>query len=217
MKGSTHLAIGAAVGAAASLYYPFSFHSAALYVTAASVSALSADLDGPSLLSNKLKLGKLAEALREFVIWAGVLLMGIVAYRYYSDLRFDKTFAASGIALFLIGIATKEGVIRNLLVSVIGGGFLYAGFTSGQPWLMGFGLFVAWAPWLKHRGMTHTVWALLLWALIGRGLERQLGLDGIMAASAAGYASHLLADTLTPQGVKWLYPIYKKSIKFPLS
>ncbi|MBW7461523.1 metal-dependent hydrolase, partial [Paenibacillus sepulcri] len=33
--------------------------------------------------------------------------------------------------------------------------------------------------------------------------------------ATAGYLSHLLADTLTPSGVKWFYPLYKKSVKLP--
>jgi inner membrane protein len=211
MKGSTHLAIGGAIGAAASLYYPFSFNHAAIYLCIAGFSALSADLDGPSLLSEKLS--KLSKLLRNFALWTGIGFIAVFACIYFVQDRLYPIFSTIAVAMFILGLITKEGTIRNALVSVIGCALLYAGWTIQQNWLMGFGLFVAWVPWLKHRGMTHTVWALILWGAIGRGLEQQLGIAGITAVAVAGYASHLLADTLTPNGVKWLYPIYKKSIK----
>jgi len=211
MKGSTHLAIGGAIGVAASLYYPFGFHNALLYLSVAGFSALSADLDGPSLLNSKL--GKLSKMLHEYVLWGGAALIIVLAYLYMAQSKFYPVFSGSAIMLFLLGFVAKEGTIRNALVSAVGGALLYAGWTYHQNWLMGFGLFVAWAPWLKHRGMTHTVWAIILWGEIGWGLEKQLAVEGITAVAVAGYTSHLLADTLTPNGVKWLYPLYKKSIK----
>jgi inner membrane protein len=214
MKGSTHLAIGAAIGVAASLYYPFNLNNTSLYLSVSVMSALSADLDGPSVLSGKL--GKLSKLLRELALWTGALLLAGVAYLYFNEDRIDPVYATIAVILSLLGFITKEGSIRNALVSLVGCGLLYAGWITKQNWLMGFGLFVIWVPWLAHRGMTHTVWALLLWGAIGWGLEQQLQIEGIMVVSIAGYASHLLADTLTPAGVKWLYPLYKKSIKLTL-
>jgi len=214
MKGSTHLAIGGAIGAVACFYYPFSLENAAYYLSVAAFSALSADLDGTSLLVGKLS--KVSRWLRTLALWIGAVAVAGIGYLYVMRTEFHPVLAAAGIALLLIGFAASAGTIRNGLVSLIGCALLYAGWTSQMPWLMGLGAFVAIAPWLAHRGMTHTIWALLIWAAIGKGLEQQLGIDGIMAVSVAGYASHLFADTLTPSGVKWLFPLYKKSIKLPL-
>jgi len=211
MKGTTHLAIGCAIGALACAYYPFSMNSAALYITVAGMSALSADLDGPSILSGKIT--KLSGMLRNLALLTGILLMAGLAYRYFVLGGFDRTYAICATAVLLLGFVAKQGIIRNALVSLIGCGLLYFGWTSRQDWLVGLGAFVVWAPWLKHRGMTHTVWALIFWGTIGWGLEQQLKVDGIAAVATAGYASHLLADTMTPNGVKWLYPFYKKAIK----
>ncbi|RKP58043.1 metal-dependent hydrolase [Cohnella endophytica] len=214
MKGTTHLAIGVAIGAAACLYYPFSFDHAAAYVTVAGFSALSADLDGPSnLLSGKLRIGKLSKLLREFALWGGIIPMSVLCYLYVAQDRLYPVFSTCAVALFLLGLVAKEGVIRNTLVSLIGCSLIFSGWKSNQQWLMGLGAFVAIAPWLAHRGMTHTVWALPIWHLIGSGLESRLDVEGIALVATVGYASHLLADTLTPSGVKWLYPIYKRSIK----
>ena len=211
LKGSTHLAIGAAIGVAAVAYYPFTFQNAALYVTIASFSALSADLDGTSMLSSKI--GKASKLLREVLLWGGFLLSVIMTYLYFAREYVDITLSSVAVMGFLIGFISKEGVIRNALVSVVGAAIIGAGWYWKMNWLMGFGLFVAWAPWLKHRGMTHTVWAIPIWGTIGYGLQNQLHVDGVMTVSIIGYASHLVADTMTPAGVKWFYPIVKKSIK----
>ncbi|MUT67079.1 metal-dependent hydrolase [Paenibacillus sp. NEAU-GSW1] len=211
MKGSTHLAIGIVIGAAAAAYYPFTPLNAAAYVGVAAVSALSADLDGPSILSSKL--GKLSKLLYTLVHGGGWLLVGAVAYLYAADHYFNLKLAIFSIAALLTGLFAGRGAIRNFLVTVVGGGLLYGGVLSNMAWLIGLGLFVGIAPWLKHRGMTHTVWAVIAWGAIGYGLERELQLEGIMRVAVIGYVSHLVADTLTPSGVKWLYPIYKKSIK----
>lgn len=211
MKGTTHLAIGGAIGVGASLYYPISFNSTVLYLTVAGFSALSADLDGPSLLVRQIS--NISRHLRNLVLGVGIGLIVALAYMYFTQDKLYPIFTTSAVTVFLLGFVTKEGTFRNTLVSLIGLTLLYYGWNSQQNWLMGFGLFIAWAPWLKHRGMTHTVWALLLWGAIGWGLEQQLQIVGITFVAVAGYASHLLADTLTPNGVKWLYPLYKKSIK----
>ncbi|RED65188.1 metal-dependent hydrolase [Cohnella phaseoli] len=211
MKGTTHLAIGCAIGAVACAYYPFSPNNAALFFSVAGLSALSADLDGPSILSRKIT--KLSQWLRNAMLVAGLLLMAGLAYVVVVPGRFDPVYAACAISAFLLGLVAKKGVIRNAIVSLIGGALFACGWVYGYAWLSGLGVFVAWAPWLKHRGMTHTIWALIGWGAIGWGLEQQSGVEGVTAVAIAGYASHLLTDTMTPSGVKWLYPLYKKPIK----
>ncbi|ANE45516.1 metal-dependent hydrolase [Paenibacillus swuensis] len=211
MKGSTHLAIGAAIGIGAAAYYPFTLQNAALYITVASFSALSPDLDGPSMLSSHL--GKLSRWINLLLIGLGAALLGIVAYQYFYLDHFQLKWASVGIMVFLLGLLVSQGTLRNALVSLVGCGVIYAAWTMEMHWLIGFGVFVAWAPWLKHRGLTHTLWALLAWGAIGYGLEQQLHITGLMNTAFVGYLSHLLTDTITPKGVKWLYPLYNKSFK----
>jgi inner membrane protein len=212
MKGSTHLAIGAAIGAAATVYYPFHLSHGAVYMAVAAFSAMAADLDGPGMLSGKID--KLSRPIRAFALWSGIVLVLANAYGYVFEHWFSFQFSSIAVVLLLLGLVASQGTVRNALVSLVGLGLLYAGVRTDQAWLMGLGVFVAWVPWLKHRGMTHTIWALLLWGTIGWDLEQELGVPGVTATAVAGYASHLLADTLTPNGVKWLYPLVKKSFKF---
>ncbi|OMF27580.1 metal-dependent hydrolase [Paenibacillus sp. FSL H8-0548] len=214
MTGKSHLIIGAAVGAAASIYYPFTLEHAALYIAVAGFSALCADLDGPSMLSSKLT--KLSKLIREFTLWSGVLLAGIICLYFFTEQSPSPLYIGVAAAFFLLGLVAKQGVIRNVLASAVGGIVMYAGYYYHMNWLIGFGLFSVWAPWLKHRGMTHTIWVVPIWGAIGLGLENQLQIEGISIVSMLGYLSHLIADTLTPSGVKWLYPLTKKSFKIRL-
>lgn len=213
MKGTTHLLIGMAVGTAVGLQQQTDFQTGILCVAVAAFSALAADLDGPSILSGKI--GKFSKFLREGVMGGGIVLAALIYgwYRYSGSSH--PTLALSAGALFLLGFLFKEGTIRNALVSAVGAAFLVYGYREELVWLMGFGGFVVIAPWLKHRGMTHTLWAAAAWAWISQGFEAYLGQPGIMLAGTIGYLSHLLADTLTPGGVKWLSPIIKKSIRLP--
>ncbi|MGN7165692.1 metal-dependent hydrolase [Paenibacillus cellulositrophicus] len=213
MKGSTHLAIGVVIGAAAAAHYPFTLKHAAMYIAVSALSALSADLDGPSMLSSTL--GRFSKWLREWLYWSGLLLVIVLGYLYLAKGSFYLEYSILALVLFLLGLIIKDGMIRNVLVSLIGCILIYAGIHNAMVWMSGLGAFVGIAPWLKHRGMTHTVWAVWLWAWISSGLEAYLNLEGIMLVSTAGYLSHLIADSMTPSGVKWLYPLYRKSFKLP--
>ncbi|WP_080839004.1 metal-dependent hydrolase [Cohnella massiliensis] len=213
MKGSTHLAVGAGIGLAASLVYPFRPEDALLYVAVSAFSALAADLDGNNLLSAKL--GKATGFIRECALWGGAAAVGYFAWSYFAwGVLYPKP-AAAAVAALLLGLLMKQGFMRNLLVSLIGVGLVYSGWNDQLYGMMGLGVFVAWAPWLNHRGLTHTVWAVVAWGFIGRAFENELGIQGLTNFAVAGYVSHLLLDTMTPSGVKLLYPLTKKTFKVP--
>ncbi|AZN40148.1 metal-dependent hydrolase [Paenibacillus albus] len=213
MKGTTHLAIGIAIGVVGAATHPITPKNAAVFLVVAAFSALAADLDGTSLLSGKLT--KAARLIRELLLWGGMLLAGSVVYLYAARGSFYPLYTAGAAAVLLLGLLSRNGAIRNALVSAIGAILLYIGYKSEMNWLMGLGLYIAWVPWLNHRGLTHTVWAVIAWGAIGWSLEQQLGIQGVAYTAICGYVSHLVADTLTPSGVKWLYPLTKKTFKLP--
>ncbi|GBG09814.1 metal-dependent hydrolase [Paenibacillus agaridevorans] len=212
MTGKTHLIIGAAIGALAVVVHSPDMEDSLLYIGVAAFSALAPDLDGPSMLSSKLT--KLSKRIRELALWGGILYLAITAYLYFSGQPLSPIWAGGSIAAILAGLVMKQGAIRNALVSAVGLYLIYHGYIHGMIWLIGLGVFVVWAPWLKHRGMTHTVWMLPVWLWLGWGLEEQLKAPGLGITAMLGYLSHLVADTLTPSGVKWLSPLFKKSFKF---
>lgn len=211
MKGSTHLSIGVAIGAAAAAHYPFSFKNSVWYLTVASLSALSADLDGPSILSRKIS--SAARWIHNLFIWFSVCGCLGLLYQYTMDRHLSQEGIFVTVSSVLLGFVAKKGFLRNIMISSVGGGLLFTGIMFSWDGLIGLGVFIIWVPWLSHRGLSHTIWAVLLWGAIGWEFEQHLQIEGIALVSLCGYASHLIADTLTPRGVKWLYPLYKRSVK----
>ncbi|MBM7565325.1 metal-dependent hydrolase [Paenibacillus sacheonensis] len=214
MKGTTHLTIGLAIGAAAAASHAFTVKHAALYVAVAAFSSLSADLDGTNMLSGKLN--RTARTIHALLLWGGAALTVAIGVQYAAQGVLHMEWAIAAVAVLLLGLVLGNGMIRNALVSAIGAALLYGGLNGEMNWLIGLGVFVAWVPWLNHRGLSHTIWAAGAWWAIGWGLEQQIGVDGIAQVALWGYLSHLIADTLTPSGVKWLYPLTKKTFKLPI-
>lgn len=69
---------------------------------------------------------------------------------------------------------------------------------------------------MDHRGPTHTVWfvagASALLALLGGGIGLAIGRPVALAttagiAAAVSLSSHLLADSITPMGIRPFYPL----------
>lgn len=212
MKGSTHLVIGTVIGVAGIAYQgAYEPWDAAWYLSVAAFSSLTPDLDAPSVLTRKLTAA--SRFLRGLVVWAGTASMIIALIAYLTERLVHAELVTAAVALTLLGLIARQGVIRNALVSGIGVCLFYTGMEDSIVWLVGFGLYVAIAPWLRHRGLTHTLWATAAWGWIAWELERQLHLPGLAVVAVLGYASHLLLDMMTPQGVRMLYPLWNKSWK----
>lgn len=63
---------------------------------------------------------------------------------------------------------------------------------------------------IKHRGITHTLIALTLIAVVSVHFLP----EGVAICLIAGYASHLLADALTVRGIPFFSPLVKRNISF---
>ena len=213
MRGSSHLAIGLITGVAVAGLVPgvpFSLAGIAL----AGFSALAPDLDHPeSRLSQRLGF------MQGYVRWAFIVVgMTLGAYTYLNlppgaEQRLSYTAA---LAFGLMGAALQGGSARKLALLFTGLGTVVAGLYAEQLWLSLLGTFVALAPFTTHRSWTHTIWATILWTYIGYLANRSLGWRGVAHFAGAGYLSHLLADTLTKAGVRYLLPVSDFAFKIPL-
>ncbi|MCB2376380.1 metal-dependent hydrolase [Hymenobacter sp. BT635] len=214
MRGSSHLAIGLITGVAVGglvAGVPFSPAGIAL----AGFSALAPDLDHPSS-----RLSKRLSFSQNYVRFAFALIaLGMAGYTHYmlpvgsSDRRMGFTAA---LAFGLIGVAMQGGSARKLALMFTGVCTGLAGLYLGYLWLSLLGTFVALAPYTSHRTWTHTLWATALWTYIGYLANNTLGWHGVAHFAGAGYASHLVADSLTKAGVKWFMPLSDYAFKLPL-
>lgn len=213
VRGSSHLAIGLITGVAVAGLVPgipFSPFGVAL----AGFSALAPDLDHPdSRLSKRLGFAQ------NYVRWAFAL--GAAAIAGYTYLTLPVGISQHmgytvALAFGLVGGAMQGGSARRLALLFTGASTAVAGLYAGFLWLGWLGAFVALAPFTRHRSWTHTIWALGLWTYIGYLANQQLGWHGVAQFAGAGYFSHLVADSLTRQGVRWLLPLSDFSLKIPL-
>lgn len=213
MNGKSHLTIGALIGAGCALYYSPAeqIDSIITFIGVTSFSALAADLDGPSILTRKLT--KLSRRLHQSALIAGIAGLAGSLYWFFTEDSISPLWIGASIIAILLGLIVSRGSVRNGLVSLIGAALGVYGITWGWAWLIGLGAFIVIAPWLKHRGLTHTIWVVPLWGLIGYGVELQLHIAGLGFAAALGYLSHIIADMFTPAGVRWLYPLTKKKFR----
>lgn len=64
---------------------------------------------------------------------------------------------------------------------------------------------------LQHRGLTHSLLAMLAIAAIGVWFDSQLQHSPFCFVLIAGYASHLFLDMLTVSGIRLFYPSQRRS------
>ncbi|WP_324675374.1 metal-dependent hydrolase [Hymenobacter sp. GOD-10R] len=213
MRGSSHLAIGLITGVAVAGLLPgvpFSPFGIAL----AGFSSLAPDLDHPgSRLSKRLGFAQ------NYVRWAfaaGALC--IAAYTYFTlpPGREQRMSYTAALAFGLIGLGMQGGSARKLALLFTGASTAVVGLYFGFLWLSLLGAFVALAPFTSHRSWTHTLWATAFWTYVGYLANQSLGWHGVAQFAGAGYASHLVADSLTKQGVRWFLPLSDISLKIPL-
>jgi inner membrane protein len=68
---------------------------------------------------------------------------------------------------------------------------------------------------LKHRGPLHSALAAAGAGVVAELLGERLGVTGLGALVAFGWASHILADALTDRGVPLLWPLWRKRLRLP--
>ena len=213
MRGSSHLAIGLITGVAVAGLVPGVPFSPA-GIALAGFSALAPDLDHPSS-----RLSKRLGFAQHYVRWAFLAAAAaLAAYTHFllppgSDRHMGFTAA---LAFGLIGAAMQGESTRRLALLFTGLSTVVAGLYFGFVWLSMLGCFVCVAPFTSHRSWTHTLWAAGLWTYIGHLANQSLGWHGVALFAGGGYVSHLLADSLTKAGVKWLMPLVDYSFKIPL-
>ncbi len=213
MRGTAHLTIGLITGVAiAGLApgIPFSLPGIAL----AGFSSLAPDLDHPES-----RLSKRLGFTQNYVRWAfaaGALALAAYSYTQLRPGPEQRLYYTLALAFGLLGVGMQGGSARKLALLFTGLGTVVAGLYTEQLWLSLLGAFIALAPFTSHRSWTHTIWATALWTYIGHLADQHLGWHGVALFAGAGYASHLVADTLTKAGIKWFLPLSDFAFKIPL-
>lgn len=212
MRGITHLAIGLTTGAAVAVWVP-GVPLTAGGVLAAGVAALAPDLDHTeSHISRGVSFP--THYLKGLIVLAAVAL-GAYSYLYTTDEKQLLLLQLAGVGV-LVGVFLRPATARRFTLLftalMLGAG----GVFLGTPWLLLLAIFVGVSPFTAHRSWTHTLWAVLFWYYLSRQAGPALQMPGLAWQVTAGYTSHLLGDTLTKNGVRWLYPLWEKPLALPL-
>lgn len=212
MRGITHLALGLTTGAAVAAWSS-SVPLAVGGVAVAGVSALAPDLDHPeSRISRRISFR--TDYLKVLIGLAAVAL-AVYSYLHTSGEKQLLLLELAGAGL-LVGVFLREATARRFMLLftalMLGAGGIYL----NAHWLVLLGLFVGVSPFTAHRSWTHTIWAVLFWYYLSREAERALGWAGLSWQATAGYVSHLVGDTLTRRGVRWLFPLWERALVLPL-
>ncbi|MEW5953263.1 MAG: metal-dependent hydrolase [Bacillota bacterium] len=119
--------------------------------------------------------------------------------------------AAAGAALALvIPDAPALGLVAAAAVAALGPDIDHAGSLATK--ILGPAGRVT-AALTTHRGVTHSPVAA---AALGLLLLVLGAPTPYVMATVAGYLSHLVLDSLNPQGVPWLWPLLRRKITLPL-
>ncbi|MFT4144396.1 MAG: metal-dependent hydrolase [Mobilitalea sp.] len=123
-----------------------------------------------------------------------------------------------------ISSASKIGILGAILIGVTAGS-VYPDFDRDESNLNEKDLNLRWENKLDHRGVVHTlinaVGVALPFLLLDFMLSKVTSLDltwiAILGLSmSVGCIWHMILDSLTPDGIMWLYPITRYRFRIPL-
>lgn len=118
---------------------------------------------------------------------AGLFLVGHWPHQY----PLLVLSAVSGFAALLPDLDNSESTIENIRVAGVRPLKVPAWFIDKM---------------FKHRGFLHSLLAVAMLTFILLGFLPQLPHE-IDIAIILGYLSHLVTDSLTPEGIPWIYPV----------
>ncbi len=216
------MAIGLGIGVMASFNQPAV--SIPILLITSGVASLAADLDGNNLLNKRIT--KTAKLFKEFgfIIALALIILSVVSLFFDGNvLPFlnEKWFTLQnklillvlGAVIFSFSLRKLE-TVKNIFMSFIGLALIYYGAENEIWWLVMLAIYIGGAGWFPHRGLTHTIWALMYWIYLSYLLETSTGVKGLMLVSSISYLSHIAGDMLTKRGVKFLAPISNKVFRF---
>ena len=126
--------------------------------------------------------------------WPKEVIIGVAAAAAtVPDLDAEKSL------IYQFVLPKVDSKMRRLAIGAAGLGSIYLTHYSYAFLLTG--LFLLLTAIFPHRTFTHSLLALgmITWTVY-------LIDPGLAPAAFAGYASHLIADSMTPHGVPWLWP-----------
>ncbi|MBP3950268.1 metal-dependent hydrolase [Bacillus suaedae] len=206
MKGTQHLLIGGATGAAIAFIRNNDLIETSLIIGVSSFASLAPDLDTNGKLSRRMTISY--SLVRKLIFLLGVCLAAYLILYQKHDLWIGATVLIASTFASMRFIKPKT---MNIVTSLCFVGF---GVYFSISWLVGLGIFFGVAAFSPHRGITHSLLGLIYFTWVASMFQSYYELNHISIAACLGYASHLLLDmrgfSYNKRGVKWFYPILSR-------
>lgn len=211
MKGSSHAIIGVTVGVIAGYQVQTDFYTVAVASLVGGISALVPDLDTNGVASNRITLSKELGRWLMHLVGIGILLA--ITYQYFKIGYTPSILLYGGIGLLFFIIS--RFITQRRMLTLTGIMVMWLGFVMQQSiGILLAGSYIIIASFLSHRSYTHSLLGLVFYGFILNQLQQEWGIDGLLVAGIAGYASHLVADMkllpMNRRGVKWFAPIWNR-------
>ncbi|SHK05821.1 metal-dependent hydrolase [Tepidibacter formicigenes] len=211
MKGVTHFAIGALTAVETSLLIdkpltPSGFIFACVF-------SLLPDIDEPnSKISTTLIKSSFSKAVYRYTLY--LINMIIFFILIYINKNLVLNFIISFSLIILIENKLKHALLRKCLFSLLSIILSLSLYYIKAPFpFISLSIFLGVAPWLKHRGFTHSILGVMFIYYLLNEIEQLLGSEYIALYGTIGYLSHLfLGDIFTKMGIPIFYPIFNKKI-----
>ncbi|WP_153730906.1 metal-dependent hydrolase [Sporosarcina obsidiansis] len=211
MRGTSHLVIGAAIGAAVGYQTQPELTTVLICTAVGGASALVPDLDTNGLATNRVTLSKkVSQMVLRFLGLAMLIVMVYLSLQrgYQTS---DLTYGIAGAVLVVLSqVITQRRLLTltGIFVVVFG---LYLHNSTG---IILAGSYIVIASFLPHRSYTHSIVGIVFYAFILHYLLLQWPMTGVFVAGLAGYASHIVADMkilpMNRRGVKPFAPLWNR-------
>ncbi|KXZ39939.1 inner membrane protein [Alkalithermobacter thermoalcaliphilus JW-YL-7 = DSM 7308] len=211
MKGKTHVAVGILSCIQASIITnkplsPLEF----IFVCICSVLP---DIDEPnSTLSNLVLKPSVSKALYRYLIYLiNMLVLSILTY-INKNLLFNLII--SFFIIILVETKLNHSFLRKSLLTFLFVVLCFSLYYVKAPnSFIIICMFIGIAPWLKHRGFTHSILGIAFIYYVLYEVQKILNSDNLAFYGTLSYASHLLlGDIFTKMGIPIFYPISNKKI-----
>ncbi|SHH06818.1 metal-dependent hydrolase [Tepidibacter thalassicus] len=211
MKGVTHFAIGILTAIETSLLIDKPLTPSGFIF--ASVCSLLPDIDEPhSIISNALIKSSFSKTIYRYTLY--IINMITLFILIYINKNLILNFIISFSIIILIENKLKHIILRKCLFSLLSIILCLSLYYIKAPFpFISLSIFFGIAPWLKHRGFTHSILGAMFMYYLLKEIEKLLGLEYIALYGSIGYLSHLfLGDIFTKMGIPIFYPISNKKI-----
>ena len=211
MRGPTHLTIGILSIIEASILFqrPLNFTTFVIGI----ICSLLPDMDSSnSTISNAIINHKTSKFIYRCFLYAINLLIFFIVMSINKNLFFSLLITF--ITIIIIDLKLKHDFLRKILLSLLclTMGFILYIVNLPISFII-LSIVLALLPWLKHRGISHSIIAIIFTYVILKQIEIISSIENLAFFGCIGYISHLfLGDIFTKLGIPIFYPLSNKKI-----